>query len=189
MATHRSIHAWRVPRTGEPGGLQSRRESQTWHGRPAWVRGLQYQEVATRWPPEDASPESQAQPPPCYSRRWGPHGSRFLGCGERGTQLLPPGFHRVKAGPADHPGPLEEGPGEGSFKLPRRVQRVQAEQGGGSLPPKRQAGPSLLAPRPSWPKLAGRREAGLGSRAAPGRLRAAGHRTEGPSSSGDTAPH
>ena len=29
MATHRSIHAWRVPRTGEPGGLQSRRESQT----------------------------------------------------------------------------------------------------------------------------------------------------------------
>ena len=86
----------------------------------------------------------------------------------------------------DHPGPLEEGPGEGSFKTPRRVQRVQAEQGGGSLPPKRLS-------CSGWPqppcKLSGRREAGLASRTALGRLRAAGHRTEGPSSSGDTAPH
>ena len=40
MATHSSIHAWRIPWTEEPGGLQSkgRKESEateaTWHASP-----------------------------------------------------------------------------------------------------------------------------------------------------------
>ena len=32
MATHSSIYAWRIPRTGEPGGLQSMGSQKSWTG-------------------------------------------------------------------------------------------------------------------------------------------------------------
>ena len=172
---------------------------------------MQYQEVATRWRQEEAFPESQAQPP--TGGVAGPHGPRgscpsapslpneagagSQGCSESGIQLLPSRFHRVKAGLSGPPRPPAEGPKRGQFKLPRRVQRVQGEQGG--EPPLQKRVSRLGWPQPpctvtKLPKFSGRRGGWIRIADCSGNslgtlLRATGHGTEGPSSGGGTVPH
>ena len=210
MAAHSSILAWKIPRTEEPGGLQSP-GSHRWTrlsglaGRPAWERGLQYQEVATRWRPEEAFPESQAQPPtggvagltgqgnlPVPRQELLPRAS-----GRRGFSSSLPDFTGRRQGSQDHPDPLRKRPGEGSFKLPGRVQQVHGEQGGGPPPPKRVSRSGWPQPPctvTKLPKFSGRRGGWIRIPDCSGDslgtlLRATGHGTEGPTSSGDTVPH
>ena len=85
IATHSSILAWRIPRTGEPGGLQSMGLQRVGHDLSDLARTHIPQHSQEHWPGHEA--------PPCSRRRW-PSGraaarSLLWGGGGRGRMLGP----------------------------------------------------------------------------------------------------
>ena len=59
MATHASILAWRIPRTEEPGGLQSMGSQRVMR---LGMRALEYDPLSMRVKGVPASPCAEAQP-------------------------------------------------------------------------------------------------------------------------------